>query len=40
MLTSYFGVGLYLFDCKVFGDTEEANKAKVRTFCFIPTLMD
>ncbi len=28
MLTLYKGVGFYLFDCKVFGDTEEANKGK------------
>jgi len=28
MLTLFLNVGFYLFDCKVFGDTEEANKVK------------
>ena len=35
MLTLQYGVGFYLFDCKVFGDTEEANRDKVRTFLFL-----
>lgn len=39
MLTLFLNVGFYLFDCKVFGDTEEANKVKGPRFLLVSLVL-
>ena len=39
MLTLFLNVGFYLFDCKVFGDTEGANKVKGPRFLLVSLVL-